>query len=115
MSYDLVIHNGTIVTVNSSFEIIENGIVCIKDGKLARVMANPDKALPRAKALIDARGGIILPGLINTHTHLPMTLFRGLADDLPLDFHIIGICIDRLHLKIGWLEANAIPLSIKLF
>lgn len=85
MPYDLAIHNGTIVTVNSSFEIIENGIVCITDGKLARVMENPDKSLPRAKALIDARGGIILPGLINTHTHLPMTLFRGLADDLPLD------------------------------
>jgi 5-methylthioadenosine/S-adenosylhomocysteine deaminase len=85
MPYDLVIHNGTIVTVNSSFEIIENGIVCIKNGRLTRVTANPEKALPRAKALIDAGGGIILPGLINTHTHLPMTLFRGLADDLPLD------------------------------
>ena len=33
---------------------------------------------------IDAAGGIVMPGLINTHTHLPMTLFRGLADDLPL-------------------------------
>ena len=85
MPYDLVIHNGTIVTVNSSFEIIENGIVCIKDGKLARVAANPDKMLPRARTLINAGGGIILPGLVNTHTHLPMTLFRGLADDLPLD------------------------------
>lgn len=85
MPYDLVIHNGTIVTVNASFEIIENGIVCIKDGKLARVTANPDKALPRARTLINAGGGIILPGLVNTHTHLPMTLFRGLADDLPLD------------------------------
>jgi 5-methylthioadenosine/S-adenosylhomocysteine deaminase len=85
MRYDLVVHNGTIVTVNASFEIIENGIVCITDGKLARVAANPDKMLPQANARIDAGGGIILPGLINTHTHLPMTLFRGLADDLPLD------------------------------
>jgi 5-methylthioadenosine/S-adenosylhomocysteine deaminase len=33
---------------------------------------------------IDASGGIIMPGLVNTHTHLPMALFRGLADDLPL-------------------------------
>ena len=86
MTYDRVIHNGTIVTVNSDFEIIENGIVCIKDGSLERVAENADNAaLPRAKAVIDADGGIILPGLINTHTHLPMTLFRGLADDLPLD------------------------------
>ena len=34
--------------------------------------------------MIDARGGIVMPGLVNTHTHLPMTLLRGLADDLPL-------------------------------
>ena len=41
-------------------------------------------SLPKAKDVLDAGGGIILPGLVNTHSHLPMTLFRGLADDLPL-------------------------------
>jgi 5-methylthioadenosine/S-adenosylhomocysteine deaminase len=86
MTYDLVIHNGTIVTVNASFEIIPSGLLCIKAGKIQRIASMPsNKSLPPAKESIDAAGGIIMPGLVNTHTHLPMTLFRGLADDLPLD------------------------------
>jgi 5-methylthioadenosine/S-adenosylhomocysteine deaminase len=86
MKYDLVIHNGTIVTVNAAFEIIPDGMVCVKAGKLERVEAMSAKMpLPAANEIINAGGGLMMPGLINTHTHLPMTLFRGLADDLPLD------------------------------
>ena len=86
MTYDLVIHNGTLVTVNAKFEIIPDGLLCIKAGKLQRVESmSPHKSLPAAEESIDAGGGLIMPGLVNTHTHLPMTLFRGLADDLPLD------------------------------
>jgi len=85
MSFDIVIHNGLIITVNSDFDIIENGVVCITKGKLERIEARADdKPLPEAEQIINASGGIIMPGLVNTHTHLPMTLFRGLADDLPL-------------------------------
>jgi 5-methylthioadenosine/S-adenosylhomocysteine deaminase len=86
MKYDLVIHNATIVTVNAAFEIIPDGLLCIKAGKIQRIEPMPaNKSLPAAKESIDAAGGLIMPGLVNTHTHLPMTLFRGLADDLPLD------------------------------
>jgi 5-methylthioadenosine/S-adenosylhomocysteine deaminase len=86
MPYDLVIHNGTIVTVNDSFEIIPNGLLCVKAGKLQHVGSLVgNQSLPAAEETIDAGGGLITPGLVNTHTHLPMTLFRGLADDLPLD------------------------------
>ncbi len=86
MEFDLILHNGVIVTVNPDFDIIENGVVCIDGGTIQRVEARTDDLSHlRAKETIDAKGGIILPGLINTHTHLPMTLFRGLADDLPLD------------------------------
>ncbi|UCF94964.1 MAG: amidohydrolase [Desulfobacterales bacterium] len=85
MRFDLVVHNGTIVTVNAAFDLIPDGMIAIREGRLARIEArSPDLPLPPADALIDARGGIIMPGLVNTHTHLPMTLFRGLADDLPL-------------------------------
>jgi 5-methylthioadenosine/S-adenosylhomocysteine deaminase len=85
MCYDIVIHNGTIVTVNTAFDIIANGLICINDGKLQCIEAvDPHSPLPQAKDTIDADGGIIMPGLVNAHTHLPMTLFRGLADDLPL-------------------------------
>jgi len=82
---DTIIHNGTVVTVNADFDIIKNGWVGIKDGVIEQVGVKPaDDPLPKAKESINARQGIIMPGLVNTHTHLPMTLFRGLADDLPL-------------------------------
>ena len=85
MAFDLLIQNGTIVTVNHDFDIIENGMIGINGTKLSYVGPCPDHGPPPAsKEHLDARGGLILPGLINTHTHLPMSLFRGLADDLPL-------------------------------
>ena len=86
MNFDTVIHNCTIITVDPEFDIIEDGIIFIKDGRLEQISANThNQKLPDSKKVIDAKGGIVMPGLINTHTHLPMTLFRGLADDLPLN------------------------------
>jgi len=85
MNYNIVIHNGTVITMNSDFEIINDGVLCIKNDKLAIIEPRKNHALlPEGKKIIDAGGGIIMPGLVNTHTHLPMALFRGLADDLPL-------------------------------
>jgi len=86
MNFDTVIHNCTIITVDPEFYIIKNGIICIKDGRFEQISEKThDQDPPDSKKVIDAKGGIVLPGLINTHTHLPMTLFRGLADDLPLN------------------------------
>ncbi|MDZ7581254.1 MAG: amidohydrolase [Deltaproteobacteria bacterium] len=85
MRHDIVVHNGTIVTVNDRFEIIENGVICTEADRIVRVGPPSDaEDLPAARTVIDADGGLILPGLVNAHTHLPMVLFRGLADDLPL-------------------------------
>ncbi|UCD89626.1 MAG: amidohydrolase [Desulfobacterales bacterium] len=85
MMLDTVIHNGIIVTVNPAFDIIKNGWVGIKDGIIDLVGTKPaDEPLPKAKQSMNARQGIIMPGLVNTHTHRAMTLFRGLADDLLL-------------------------------
>jgi 5-methylthioadenosine/S-adenosylhomocysteine deaminase len=85
MPYDIVVHNGTVVTVNDRFDIIANGLICTEADRIVRVGSLTDKKdLPEAKTIIDAGGGLVLPGLVNAHTHLPMTLFRGLADDLPL-------------------------------
>ncbi len=84
-TFDCVIFNAALITVNPSFDIIPNGVICIKDGLIATVGAHDaNLPLPLATERLDAQGGIVMPGLINTHTHLPMTLFRGLADDLPL-------------------------------
>ena len=86
MHFDLVVHNGTVLTVNPAFDTIEDGVVCIRDGKIETLFPRKDDSpLPQAREFLDAKGGLIMPGLVNTHTHLPMTLFRGLADDLPLD------------------------------
>jgi len=85
MKYDTIIHNGTIVTINRDFDVIYDGLICIKNGKIEIVSSIPTDDFPSgAKDVIDAKGGIIMPGLVNTHTHLPMTLLRGIADDLPL-------------------------------
>ncbi|NVM20411.1 MAG: amidohydrolase [Desulfobacterales bacterium] len=84
-AYDIVVFNGAVLTVNESFEVLENGLVCIADGRLERIeAATPNRPRPQARQTIDARGGIIMPGLVNTHTHAAMSLFRGLADDMAL-------------------------------
>jgi 5-methylthioadenosine/S-adenosylhomocysteine deaminase len=80
---DLLIKNGTLLTMDSRASIIENGFVAVTGDIISRVGADRGSRM-KAKKVIDAKGGIILPGLINGHTHAAMTLFRGLADDLPL-------------------------------
>ncbi len=83
--YDIVIHNGTLMTVNETFDVIPNGLLGIKNGVLEIISTTDTSSVAaQAETIIDAEGGIIMPGLVNTHTHSPMTLFRGLADDLPL-------------------------------
>ncbi|MCF8093967.1 MAG: amidohydrolase [Desulfobacteraceae bacterium] len=84
-SPDTLIKNGIVVTVNRNFEIIENGEVAVKDGIIVHAGSAGSINEEAAGRIIDAEGGIVMPGLVNTHTHLPMSLFRGLADDLPLE------------------------------
>ncbi len=82
-SVDLVVVNGTILTMDEDDRVIPDGFVAVHGDTIVR-MGNPGTTIPEAQTLIDARGGLILPGLVNSHTHAAMTLFRGLADDLPL-------------------------------
>ena len=63
--------------------VIEKGFLGI-NGDLISQIGNQPEILPEADRTIDANGGLILPGLVNAHTHAAMSLFRGLADDLPL-------------------------------
>ena len=80
---DILIHNGTILTMDEHGTVILDGFLCISGDKISYIGKN-DKAQINAEREMDAEGGLILPGLINSHTHAAMTLFRGLADDLPL-------------------------------
>jgi len=79
----MIIKNGTILTMDPANTVITNGIVGI-NGELISFIGKDDGASINARKVIDAKNGLILPGLINGHTHSAMTLFRGLADDLPL-------------------------------
>ena len=81
----LVITNGLVVTMNPGREIVENGAVAIDGTDIVAVGPAADVAARfSGRDTLDARGQIVLPGLINTHTHAPMVLYRGLADDLAL-------------------------------
>ncbi|MGD8844067.1 MAG: amidohydrolase [Desulfobacteraceae bacterium] len=82
---DKLITNGMVMTVDAQGTIIENGAVAITGSKITAVGAASDLRACRSKEIIDAAGKLIMPGLVNGHTHMPMSLFRGLADDLPLE------------------------------
>jgi 5-methylthioadenosine/S-adenosylhomocysteine deaminase len=81
----LVVTNGTVVTMDAGGRVLAPGAVAI-DGRDIVAVDTPAAiaAAYRGKASIDAAGSVVMPGLINTHTHAPMVLYRGLADDLAL-------------------------------
>ena len=82
---DILITGGTLLAMSEDMEIIEDPAVGIKDGKILFVEKREEQISEySAKEILDASGSIVMPGLINTHTHSPMICFRGLADDLPL-------------------------------
>lgn len=78
---DFILRNGIIVTVDNENTIIENGSIAVKDGIIVEIGKDLSYVSDKIQELC---GAIVIPGLINTHTHAGMTLFRGLADDLPL-------------------------------
>ena len=84
-SISLIIVGGTVITEDARHSIVAPGAVAIDGASIVEVGA-PDAiaASFRASETIDARDQIVLPGLINTHTHAPMVMYRGLADDLAL-------------------------------
>jgi 5-methylthioadenosine/S-adenosylhomocysteine deaminase len=85
-NWDIVITSGTLMTMSAGMEIIEDAAIGIKDGIIVSIEGSDSQThfAVSAKETIDATGCIVMPGLINTHTHLPMVCFRGMADDLPL-------------------------------
>jgi 5-methylthioadenosine/S-adenosylhomocysteine deaminase len=82
---DLIISGGTIVTMDGARRIIEDGAIAIREGRIAATGSRAEVAAQfTARETMDASGKVVIPGLVNGHTHVPMTLFRGLADDLDL-------------------------------
>src|SRR6185295_2148872 len=81
----LVVSGGTVITENAAHQVLTPGSVAIDGADIVEV-GTPEAiaAKYQARESVDARGQIVLPGLINTHTHAPMVMYRGLADDLAL-------------------------------
>lgn len=88
---DLILKNATIVTMDDSYRIIPDGALAVDGdsivavGERAEVTAGFDAA-----ETLDCGGKVVIPGLVNAHTHVPMTLVRGLADDRRLDVWLLG-------------------------
>jgi 5-methylthioadenosine/S-adenosylhomocysteine deaminase len=80
---DLLIKGGTVVTIDREMRVLDGASIAIRGNRIDAVIPRGG-ALPPAKETIDASGQIVLPGLVNTHGHVPMVLLRGIADDMKL-------------------------------
>lgn len=88
---DILLTGGDVVTMNQAYDVFSPGAVAIRGRDIIAV--GPAETLEsryKPAATIDCSGSFVLPGLVNAHTHLPMTLLRGLADDLRLDVWLMG-------------------------
>ncbi|WP_279133365.1 amidohydrolase family protein, partial [Photobacterium phosphoreum] len=95
---DLLIKNATVLTMDQDKTVFDNGLVAVKGNKIYAVTDGSDLNEYQATKTIDADGDIVMPGLINSHTHASMTVFRSMADDVP----------DRLHRYIFPLEKKLV-------
>jgi 5-methylthioadenosine/S-adenosylhomocysteine deaminase len=96
---DIIIYGCIILPINDFSSAIEDGAIAIKNGEIVFVGKRESAVGISAEERINAKGKVALPGLINCHTHVAMTLFRGLAEDKPLDV---------------WLRETIWPLEAKL-
>lgn len=88
---DFLLTNAIVLTMDDDFHQFNPGAVAVEGDHIIAVGA--DNEIRRefsAKEVIDCQGKILMPGLVNAHTHVPMTLLRGLADDLRLDVWLMG-------------------------
>ena len=85
---DLLLTNATVLTMDARFTVYSPGSVAITGDSL--IALGPEAQDYHAADTIDCHGRVVMPGLVNAHTHVPMALLRGLADDLRLDVWLMG-------------------------
>lgn len=85
MPVDLIVNSAYLITLNPQLQVVPQGALAIHQGQIVAV--DTTQAIAQhysAQRVVQATDHLVLPGLVNAHTHVPMTLFRGFADDLPL-------------------------------
>lgn len=88
---DVLFTNAHILTMDEEFTQYRRGALAVKGDSILAVGPEEEiKAQYQATQMVDCGGKILMPGLVNAHTHVPMTLLRGLADDLRLDVWLLG-------------------------
>lgn len=87
----MILHNAEILTMDSDFHTYHPGAIAINGSSITAVGDEKEiLAQYESEKLLDCQGKVLMPGLVNAHTHVPMTLLRGLADDLRLDVWLMG-------------------------
>ncbi|MDD5468707.1 MAG: amidohydrolase family protein [Anaerolineales bacterium] len=88
---DTLLTNAIVLTMDDQLTRYEPGAVAVQGGEILAVGADADlRSACAAIEVVDCQGKVVMPGLVNAHTHVPMTLLRGLADDLRLDVWLQG-------------------------
>ena len=91
MKADTLLTNAIVVTMDEAYHLYEPGAIAIAGDAILAVGTEAEvRQSCTAEKTIDCQGKVVMPGLINAHTHVPMTLLRGLADDLRLDVWLMG-------------------------
>ena len=78
------IKHAFLLTMDEKDTVLKDGCLFIDEDKIAYIGSQDDAMEAKAERIIDAKGNIIMPGLVNAHTHLPMTIFKGYGEGLPL-------------------------------
>lgn len=88
---DLLLTNAFVLTMDQELRQIPDGAVAVQGDHIVAVGGSRELVEKyQAEQIIDCQGKVLMPGLVNAHTHVPMTLLRGLADDLRLDVWLLG-------------------------
>ena len=85
--YDLLITNGDVLHISpiGEVQVKHQHDVAITGSRIAAVETRGVLAADQTREVIDAAGMVVMPGLINAHSHVPMVIFRGLGEDVPLE------------------------------
>ena len=88
---DTLFINAIVLTMDRNLNQYDPGAVAVKGDSIIAVGSEAEiKSEYTASEIVDCKGRVLMPGLVNAHTHVPMTLMRGLADDLRLDVWLMG-------------------------